>query len=242
MRTIRKIALLIFSLAFLASPAQAFAATLALSPDNGTFNVGCSFSVDIVEDSAGVQTDGTDVILLYDTSKLAVSSIKTSTLYPDYPIAQDDPQNGKISISGLSSVDTPVTASNAVFATVNFTVSSQAAAGATAVNFDFDPNNPGKTTDSNVVQRGTVADVLNGVTNGSYTVGTGTCGAAPVTTGGGTTATGSGFRAGIGGTVSTTSGVPIKTLPNGGASGKTYVLAAAGGILTILGILGLALL
>ncbi len=259
MKTAKKIIILIFGLAFLASPVQAFAATLSLSPSDGTFNSGCTFSVDIMEDSAGVQTDGTDVILFYDKSKLSVSSITNGTLYPDYPVSADQQQispdaqtispqasTGQIDISGLASVDTPVTAANAKFATVTFAVSPQAPAGGTQINFDFDPNNPGKTTDSNIVQRGTVADVLSGVTDGNYTIGTGSCGVNSLVTGSGTglTASGSGFQTtpGIGGETSTISGVPVQTLPNRGASGQTIVLAAAGGILTILGILGLALL
>src|SRR5207248_2085251 len=63
------------------------------------------------------------------------------------------------------------------FATVNFTVLPTAPAGLTQVKFDFDPNNKLKTTDSNVIDKSTAADVLNNVTDGSFTVGSGSCAA-----------------------------------------------------------------
>ena len=43
------------------------------------------------------------------------------------------------------------------------------------VRFDFDPANPQKTTDSNVVEHSTISEILSSVTNGNYTIGTGTC-------------------------------------------------------------------
>jgi hypothetical protein len=241
MKPARFIAGLVTILGLLASPVIASASTLSLSPNTGTFNPGCAFSVAVKLDTVNVQTDGTDAIVLYDTSKLKVDSVTTGTLYPDYPISADDPTAGRISISGLASVSQPFTGAG-TFATINFRVSPTAGAGATNVTFDFDPNNPGKTTDSNVVQRGTVADTLNGVTNGNYTIGTGTCGSAPITIDTSTSSGSGTIIGGKGGPISSTSGTPIKTLPNGGASGKTMVLTAIGGILTILGIVGLALL
>ncbi len=221
------------------SPAGVFAqtATLSLEPSTGTFNRGCNFSLNVVLDTGGTQTDGTDAILIYDPSRFNATSITNGTVYPDYPGNNIDVQNGRITISGLASVNTPFS-SKGTLATVNFTVQSNAPAGVAQVKFDFLPTDKAKTTDSNVVERGTLVDTLNSVVDGNYTIGTGACGqtAAPPTT-----------RPGGGPIISTPSStmpLPTKTpyLPPAGSEQLTFTLAIFGGALTILGILGLALL
>ncbi len=231
--------LFVFSYWFLASPAEVFAqaATLSLSPATGTFNQGCNFSLAVNLNTGGAQTDGTDAIIIYDATRFTATSITSGTIYPDYPGSNIDSASGKITISGLASVNTPFSGQG-LFATINFTVQNTAPAGSTQISFDFDPNNKAKTTDSNVVQRVTtaIADVLNSVTNGSYIIGTtGTCGAVASTL----PSTGQGV-------VSTPSAqqqqIPVKTLPPAGSEKLTFTVAIVGSVLTILGILGLALL
>ncbi len=219
---------------FASTPVSAFAATLSLSPTSGTFNKGCNFSVNINLDTQGTQTDGTDAIILYDSSKLTATSIQNGTIYSDYPGSNIDPTNNKITVSGLASVSQPFTGSGTL-ATINFQVLSGATAGATQLTFDFDPNNKTKTTDSNVVERGTVVDVLSSVTNGSYVIGSGSCGAQ------GTTSTGTGGT-GTGATGSTGSGTVTKTLPSAGSENLTFTLAILGSVFAVLGVLGLAIL
>lgn len=249
-----------FSLGLLALPQIALASTLSLDPATGTFNQGCTFSVNIMVDTEGKQTDGTDAILLYVPSVLNGQSITNGTIYPDFPGNNIDNAAGKITISGLASVSTPF-AGKGVLATVKFTVGSSAPAGAAQVKFDFDPNNKDETRDSNVVERGTVVDTLNAVFDGNYVIGTGPCGAgstvaspspgSTVTTGGSSTVTsgttgtftsgGSGGSA-KGGVIISTPSSEFKTLPPAGSEKLTFTLAIVGGALTILGILGLALL
>lgn len=222
----------------LITPSQVLAATLSLSPSSGTFNKGCNFSLNIVLDTAGAQTDGTDAILLYDQSRLTANSIQSGTIYPDYPGNNIDNTGGKITVSGLASVSSAFSGQGNL-ATISFTVKDQAATGATQIKFDFDPNNKAKTTDSNVVERGTVVEVLNSVVNGNYTIGSGTSCAS------GTYATPSYATPGYptpGGGTSTPSGSTGKTLPPAGSEQLTFTLAIVGSVLTILGILGLALL
>ncbi|MDD5147232.1 MAG: cohesin domain-containing protein [Candidatus Daviesbacteria bacterium] len=238
-----------FVLWFLVSPTGVFAqvATLSLDPATGTFNRNCPFSLNINLDTGGAQTDGTDAILFYDSSRLSIttSSITSNTVvYPDFPGNNVDEAAGKITISGLASVATPFTGKGTL-ATLNFTVKDSAPTGATQITFDFDPNNKAKTTDSNVVQRATIVDILNSVVNGNYTVGTGTCGtttpsASPIAvvykpTGSSTTST-----------PSATIAAPLPTkktvLPPAGSEQLTFTVAIFGGVLTVLGILGLALL
>ncbi len=240
--------LFLFTFYFLLfTPASAWAATLSLSPASGTFNKSCPLTLNVVLDTTGADTDGTDAIVIYDASRFTINSINTqSKVYPDYPGNNVDEAAGKITISGLASV-TQAFSGKGTLATLNVTVKDTAPAGTTQIKFDFDPNDKTKTTDSNVVQRGTVSDVLNSVVDGSYTIGTGTCGAlASPSPGTGTIAT----PTPRGGTVSTPSAQP-KTIPKtiddavGGETGTvelTAAVAIVGGILVILGILGLALL
>lgn len=216
------------------SPVFAQQATLSLSPASGTFNQGCSFALQVLLDTGTAQTDGTDAILLYDPARFSAQSVVSGTIYPDYPGNNIDDQSGKITISGLASITTPF-AGKGTLATVNFKVVSGAPAGASQIKFDFDPNDKAKTTDSNVVERSTVSDILNSVVNGNYVIGTGTCASpSPTPVGshiGGPTGSG------------TPSATPQPTqLPNRGTEQVTYTLAIAGVVLTIAGILGLALL
>jgi hypothetical protein len=211
---------------FVVLPVQA--ATLSLSPATGTFNKNCNFSVKVDLDTVGAQTDGTDAILIYDPSRFTANSITNGTIYPDYPgNTIDNPTPGKIVISGLASLTQPFTGKGTL-ATVNFTVKSASQTGVSQIKFDFDPNNKAKTDDSNVVERTTIVDILNSVTDGSYTVGTGTSCAAQGATG--TIATGSG-------TIDDGS-----TLPDAGTQSFTATLAIIGSVLTVLGILGLVIL
>ena len=240
MNTIAAFFLIIAAL-ILPQSAFAQAATLSLTPSSGTFNRSCNFTLDIRLDTAGAQTDGTDAILIYDSSRFSATSITSGNIYPDYPGNSIDDTSGKITISGLASISSAFSGQGSL-ATVNFTVKENAPTGATQVKFDFDSSDKAKTTDSNVVQRGTASDILNSVVNGSYTIGTGSC---------------------VAGAVSPTSvprGAPSVSTPSattqpaqpknldeavGGKTGSvelTYTLVIVGSVLVVLGILGLTLL
>lgn len=243
----------IFALIFIfANPVLASAATLTLIPNTGTFNRGCSFSLNVDLDATGVQTDGTDAILRYDPTRFTATSVASGTIYPDYPGNSIDTQTGKINISGLASPDQAFS-SKGTLATVNFIALQGAPTGTTQVTFDFDPNDKTKTTDSNVVERGTIADRLDSVTNGTYTVGTGACptgtgtGTGASTGGGGTSVIKTGTGGSLGGLTpgldSTASGKTLDDLvgEKPGIMGPTFFISIIGGTLVILGVLGLAL-
>lgn len=232
----------------LANPVLASAATLSLSPASGTFNKGCSFSLNIILDSGPDQVEGTDVnFLLYDNSRFTATSVEQGTIFSDYPINSIDSSAGKIYISGVDANNHPFNGTG-TFAKVNFTVKATAPAGATQMSFAFNPNDKTNTTDSNVevIQDNTVVDVLSSVTNGSYTVGSGSClaqasSSPSSSTGTGTgTGTGSKTKGGVGGIGDATGAA--QTLPLAGSLDMTMTLAITGGILTLLGILGLVLL
>lgn len=243
MKTIVSIIFIIVITIILTPVTFAQQATLSLSPSSGTVNRSCPFSVDIVLNTGGAQTDGTDAILTYDTSRFSAASITNGSVYPDYPGSSIDEASGKITVFGLASV-TSAFSGQGTFATINFLVKENAPTGVSQVKFDFDSNDKTKTTDSNVVQRSTlVADILNSVVNGSYTVGTGSCSQQTVVSTGGSAGTGigTGTKLGKGGLETTPSG-EFKTLPPAGTEEFTAMLTIVGGVLTILGILGLALL
>lgn len=260
----KKFLALLLSFSSLVFPAGVAAQTtsLEIDPANGTFNRGCSFSLNIQLKTGGAATEGVDAILIYDPSRLTANSITKGTIFPDYPINNIDSAAGKIAISAIASVGSPFNGSG-VFASINFTPPQNAATGVTQISFDFNPQKKDETRDSNVsgVQGGVVVDMLDSVLNGSFVIGTGACGAQPVASaapgqpGQAVTYPGSGYAVtpvtgGQGaGYVSTPSAynppatyVPIKSLPEGGTKELTFVLAIVGSVLTVLGILGLALL
>lgn len=248
------VSLLAFSFAFLASPAGVFAqtaqtATLSLDPSTGTFNQGCSYNINVNLDTGGAQTDGVDVIIFYDTSRLIANSpITNGTIYANYPGSNIDSTAGKITISALASISAPFAGKGTV-ATVNFTVLSNAPTGVTQIKFDFDPNTVGNTRDSNVALRGGGGvDILSSVVNGNYTIGTGSCGAAATTPPTVTTpvtvlpGTGARSQGAVSGASPSSQQIPYKSLPQAGSEQFTFTLAIVGSVLTVLGILGLALL
>jgi hypothetical protein len=257
MKLIRKALALIPVLGFLMiTPVSAFAATLTLDPASGVLNKGCEVTVKINLDTQGVQTDGTDVIVLYTPAQLSTSTsqITNGTIYPEYPGNSVD-TSGKISISGISSVSSPYSGTG-TFATIKFNVASTLKENdKITLNFDFDPNNKTKTTDTNVVERGTIADVLSSVTNGSYTVGAGSCGAG-ITQSPSPAGSAGGGQGGVlpGTSPSSTQSAQYQVYKpnkiddltgNGKSSGlldNTIAISAVGIVLVILGIAGLAIL
>lgn len=223
-------------------PTLALAATLSLNPATGSFTTGCSYSANIVLDTAGAQTDGVDAVIDYDPSRYTITSLTKGTLYPDYPAL--DYQNSKISISGIAAPTQPYSNSGgATFATINFTIPQNAPTGAANLNFEF---SPGSTTQSNVVQTGTIAQLLSNVVNGNYTIVNGSsCNAvtpAPVgNTSGNSTGTGSvGGVGGLGvasGSASVASGSGVTTLPGKGGLLSNTADVTPTALLTIVGIL-----
>lgn len=232
-------------------PAIANAASLTFSPATGTFNKGCPVKLDIKLDTGGQLTDGTDAIIIYDQAKLTANTITSGSIYTEYPGNSIDDTAGRITISGLASFSSPFSGSGTL-ATVNFTVKENAQVGATMVKFDYDPTGKSaapecstsgtNTCDSNVVQRGNNSDILTSVGSGNYTIGSGTCGASSISGGG------SGGGQGAVGDPATPSAQiplkqpPLKELPQGGTKEFTFMIAILGSALTVLGILGIALL
>lgn len=250
-----KYAILLFVfISLLISPAGVLAqsndkqAVLSLEPASGTFNKGCNFSLNVNLDTAGARTDGTDAILIYDVSRFKAVSIENGTIYLDYPGNNID-LTGRITISGLASVSTPFTGKGTL-AKINFKVNDTAPTGATEIKFEYSAEDRSNTRDSNVVERDTVEDLLASVINGNYIIGTGPCtttqsplpSSSPRSTAlprGGPNSTPSATPLVI---ITTPIPTPQTVLPPAGSEQLTFTLAIVGGLLTVLGILGLALL
>lgn len=223
------------------SATSANASTLSLSPASGTFNKSCSFALDVLLDTQGAATDGTDAYLNFDSSRFTMNSIDTAgKIYPEYPGSGIDSQNvNRILISGLASAGSPYNGSGKL-AIINFTVKDTSQTGLSQMTFDFNTNDKSDTRDSNVVKNGDSTETLTSVNNGSYTVGTGSCTNPSPTPAG----------SNIGGSnISTPSAdIPLKTfpeeksLPEGGTFELTATIAIIGSVLSVLGILGFALL
>lgn len=224
-------------LLFFSAPVDA--ATLGLSPATQTLNRGCTYPIAINLNTEGKNTDGTDVILTYESSKLTTttSDITNGTVYPDYPGNSVDPASNQIAIVGLASVTQPFNGSG-IFATIKFTVSPTAAAGPTTIKFAFNPQDKTNSSDSNVVEKDTIADLLNQVTDGNYTIGTATS-----CTGGTGAVTTIPVSSGSGAVISSPSATQAPpALQNAGFFDQTVAFTIIGVTLTIIGIAGLALL
>jgi len=144
-------------------------ATLELSPSSGCYQVGDTFTVDILLDTEGIETQGVGIRYLnYPTELLEVIDAEPETpgvqilagkLYTfATPLNKVDTINGRIAFSQLSFGF----CGSGTLATVRFkTINS----GEAQVTFDF---TPGDTTDCNVASNG--VEVLSSVTNGCYEI------------------------------------------------------------------------
>jgi hypothetical protein len=172
--------------------------------------------VDVLLDTQGSTTDGTDAVVLYDPNQLTASSIVAGKIYSDFPGNTIDNSAGKVSIYALAPTDQPFSGQGTM-ATVNFTTAASASASITPIKLDFDPNDPTKSTDSNVIDKTTLKDILSSVTNGSYTINTSSTGCKTVVK-----------------TAST-----AQTLPDSGVPEVTWAFSGLGAFLVVSGIFGL---
>jgi len=153
--------------------AAALVPTLSLSPSSGTHTLGQTFEVNILLDTAGKSVDGVDIHYLnYNPKAMEVQDedtnaagvqIRQGSLFPTYIGNTVDTTNGRISISGIVSPGGSGFSGAGTFATVVF--KALTASPSSAVTIDY---TSGLTTDSNIVEHGTITDVLAVVINGNY--------------------------------------------------------------------------
>lgn len=249
-KVIRLFVVIISSFVFICFSTDVLAATLSVDPSSGTFNKGCPASIKVNLDTNGAQVDGVDVVLKYTQAQLSVTPGQISTnaaMFPDFPGTSVNTSAGEINISGEASATAPFSGKGTM-ATINFTVPQDAPAGSTSLNFSFDPT---KTTESNVIEHTTLAQLLTSVTNGSYTIGSGACGSTSTsTTSTSTTPSTIVYQLPQGGLGTPSAQLGQKTpvggqkttLVNTALTTPTTVFATLGTLLVIAGILGVIIL
>ncbi|MBU1131836.1 hypothetical protein KKC32_01100 [Patescibacteria group bacterium] len=157
------------------APARAAEVSFSLSPDYHSYILNHSFSVNVLIDTAGIDTDAADAILYYDPTYLEVVDVMSGipgtqvlpgSVYSVYPGNDVDASTGRIRITGFSLTPYNSGAGTGVFATITFI--GRQATDDTAVTFEF---NPGDSHDSNIAETGTSDDILAAVHDGHYLIG-----------------------------------------------------------------------
>lgn len=129
-------------------------------------SVGEKFPLQVRVFTGGKPADGVDVILKYDPNAIEVNrdDITTGGIFSDYPLI-DVSQRGLIKISAIDVSGRSSFNGLGVLATINFSAKKE---GPTSVTVEFTKDS---TTDSNVIEVKKASDMLGGVENASFTVG-----------------------------------------------------------------------
>ena len=135
-------------------------AKLFLTLNKETIQQGDNFEAVINLDSLAGEVEAVDVIIVFDPSKLQVEAVEPGLLFSDYPQNQFDNQAGKVILSGVSQFTTEEPAiEKGVVGTVVFKALER---GESQIEIEFIS---GETTDSNVIVKNEVDDVLSEVEN-----------------------------------------------------------------------------
>lgn len=148
-------------------------AILSLSPAGGNYIIGNNFTLNIIIDTGGQATSGTDIYLNYNPQDLKVIDadlvtpgvqIQAGNLYSQKLWNSVNETTGKIVFS--TSVNTGEPSYNGTGTVASVTFQPLRTASPTPVTFDFIA--VGATNDSNVTLAGIATDILGSVANGSY--------------------------------------------------------------------------
>jgi len=139
-------------------------ALLGFSPAQKAVKVGEEFEVELLLDTKGVKTSGTDVIVSYDPALIEILDTRPGLLYHKYPVNEVDTESGKIGFSAVA--EPPKTFSGK--GTLAYLKLKGLKAGTATLTIEF---TKGETTDSNVVQAQSGGkDILENVINAYYSV------------------------------------------------------------------------
>jgi hypothetical protein len=139
-------------------------ATLSLSPSSSSVANGTNFDVQIVLNTGGARTSGTDISLRFDQTKLNIVDIKNGSIYDQYVGKNINNTSGIVTISGLASSTSSLYTGTGTFATITFKA---VGSGTASVTFNYTAGNKN---DTNVADFDTQDEALSNVTNGSYTI------------------------------------------------------------------------
>ncbi len=118
-------------------PAYGAGASIRLYPNTGYASLGSEFSVDIMLDTAGEETNQTVVVLKYDPAKLEVTKAEYGDLYCDYPDDKSSIDNteGILKITGFCQQPYKTNGEAGLFARITF---QSLVEGVTRVTFEYD--------------------------------------------------------------------------------------------------------
>jgi hypothetical protein len=160
------------SLFFVLITVESLSASFNFSPSNQTFYRECANRVNILIDPDGDASNAADIEIAYNPSQITIidsnpgqpgTQIGTGDAYDVYFGNEVDTSNGIIRLAGASFMNHLTT--QKTFAFIQF--QSNPGFGGTA-NFDIRFEGVGETKDSNIAEGGTSDDLLESVTNGSY--------------------------------------------------------------------------
>ncbi len=140
---------------------------LIVLPAKEQIQIGETVPVVIKAVTAGNPTDGVDVIIKYDPAvlePLKTNFFELGAIFPEFPVAEVDPKQGIIQISGTTPVNNSGFSGIGILATLNFKAKAE---GTSAITIDFQKDS---TADSNLVLSGSNHDLLQQVINSSVTV------------------------------------------------------------------------
>ena len=141
-------------------------ASLSFEPASGAYNIGQTFTTSVIIDTGGEQTNGADVLVIYDQDKLEFISAEINDLYSDILTPNPAPNPdipGHLTLGAASSSETYN--GKAVFAIITF---KPIAEGTTNLSFSFNPEKIGSTLESNISYHG--KDLLGSITGASYAI------------------------------------------------------------------------
>lgn len=146
-------------------------AALSMVPLFGAYGKKCTLPIDIHLSTASLLVDGVDVVLRFEPARFQLTSIEPVTsfngkkldFFIDETFVEDE---GSLSFSLLSGFGQPISGIGKI-ARVTFKVRDDAILGTSQIKFHYDPQ---ITTASNVIEYGTVNNILKSVTDGNFSI------------------------------------------------------------------------
>jgi len=139
-------------------------ALLSFSPAQKVIKVGEEFDVELLLDTKGIKTSGTDVIVSYDPTVVEILDVRPGLLYQKNPLNEVAVARGKIGFSAVT--EPPKTFSGK--GTLAYLKFKALRTGTATLEIEF---TKGVTTDSNVVQaQSNGKDILDKTINAYYSV------------------------------------------------------------------------
>ncbi len=142
---------------------------LTLSPSSLALKPKANFSINVRSTIQNLKIDGVDIILNYNPNQLELISVSPKNPNLGYG-AVFGTNDGKIVLAGapLYGVDETLT-------TISFKVKDSFTSGKAYIKFEFNPDDPKNTKDSNIVENTSAEEKLVSVRSGVYLVDTNAC-------------------------------------------------------------------